>query len=501
METKSNKIPFGNEAFFLYIGSASESISGLLIGMLLVRYFADKAVFATYSQSIFLAQTLVAFVPLGLHRAIMYFLPKVESKRSYVLQITILISLIIVIFGSCLVFLRQQIGSWFNNPGLTQTVPLVFGLLWMMNFNSILLQVLIGTKRSKLAGTLLTILSISNIFVVLIGTYLHFDVIQMLSILLLFHASKAILAFKYIFALSGKLKHISNFTHLSASLKYSLPLGLSSFTGMIGKTIDRFLIMSIFTPKVFAVYDRGATAIPFVGQIPYSIFGVLQPYLIEMYHKGEFKSFLEAWHDAVFHCARIMLPIMVCAWVTAENMIIILNTDAYLESVKFFRIYLFLLPLQLTVYPSILMAVGHTGKVFWVSTLYLVSNICLSIVFVKGFDMGPMGPAVATLVAELFRSLVFLYVIGKSLKIKFLRIYPWINLIRTSMIALFAGVLVYPLTKIEFALFQTQPVDLNKLLALIIVGSTYIFVYVFCGLLSRVITWEELIGIRKIISP
>jgi O-antigen/teichoic acid export membrane protein len=500
MEQKSKKPSFGSDSFFMFLGSTSTSIFSVFLGMVLVRYFTDKTIFATYSQSIFLAQTLVAFAPLGLHRAIIFFLPRVESKKALVLQLTILTTLSIIILGIGLIFLREEVGHWFNNSNLSRTVPVVCGIIWTLNLQSILLQVLVGTRRSKLAGIIFAIASISQVGVIFLGIHLNFDVYRMLLLIFANHTAQAMIALWFIFKLPGRLKQVVNISTVIAPIKFALPLGLSSFTGIIGKSIDRLLIMSIFSSKIFAVYDRGAITIPIIEQIPYSIFSVLQPNFVEMYQNNDIKGFIELWHDALIKCAKIMLPIMTLAWIVADPLIIVLNTDAYLESAKYFRIYLFLIPLHLTVYPSILMAVGHTGKVLRASSFFLVNNICLSILFVKVFKMSPVGPALATVISELILAVVYLYTIAKSLKVRFSSVYPWKNLLQTSAICVLSGFLIYPITKIKFSLFQLQVVDLNKLLALACSSTLYVLLYVVLGISFKIITWKEIVEFKKLIS-
>ena len=500
MEKSSKKLSLGKETFFLFIGRASESIFGLLAGMVLVRHFVDKNIFATYSQSIFLAQTLLAFAPLGLHRAIMFFLPRVKSKRAFVIQTTILTSFFICIFGGLLIYLREQISSWLNNPQLACTVPVIFGILWTMNFHSILLQVLIGTKRAKVAGIVLTAVSTCNLLFIVAGSYLDYDVYQMLLLVLGLNAAKATVCLCYVFRLPGQLRQVCNMSNIPRQIRYALPLGLSSFTSMIGKTIDRFLVMSIFRPNVFAVYDRGAITIPFVEQVSYSIFGVLQPHLIELYQNKDIEGFIQAWHEALLKCAKIILPIMAFSWVVADYLIVVVNTSAYVGSVKYFRIYLFLLPLNLTIYSSVLMAIGHTGKVFGVSSLYFACNISMSIVLVKAFEMGPMGPAIATVISELIRSILYLYAISKSLRTKLRDVYPWIRLLGISVISVLSGGIIYPMSRIEVSFFTHQPIDLNKLFTLAVLCSMYIAVYIVLALSFRIITWKEITADRRMMA-
>ena len=114
--------------------------------------------------------------------------------------------------------------------------------------------------------------------------------------------------------------------------------------------------------------------------------------------------------------------------------------------------------------------------------------------------MGPIGPAIATVIAELLRAAAFLFTIGKSLKTRFRDVYPWTMLLKVSLISGLSGFLIYPITRIEFSFFQPQPVDLNKLLAIAFFCAIYAFVYILLGLSLRIISWKEIIGVKEIIS-
>lgn len=256
---------------------------------------------------------------------------------------------------------------------------------------------------------------------------------------------------------------------------------------MIGKTLDRFIIMSYFPPAIFAVYDRGAIELPFISQLPYSTNSVLQPRLTVLYKEGDIPGFLALWHKAVRKLALVMLPIMVFTWILAKQIIIIVNTDSYAESAAFFKIYLLLIPLQITVYTAILMSTGHTMKIFFVTTIALVLNLALNILSVKVFHLGPMGPAAATVAVEGIKSLIFLYIIGKSLKTSLSRIYPWKELQRIFLLSVLSGVIVYPLTMLELA-----PITLVTLCLIVFFG-----VYTVAGWKSGVLRQEDYVDIKQ----
>lgn len=487
MPTTPPEQSLSREAFAVFFGNAVTALSNLIIGMILVRHFTDKSVFATYSQTMFLAATLVAFIPLGLHRAIIYFFPRVESQRAFAVQTFLMISLLMLITGAGMFLLRDTIGSWFNNKGLTKVILYILGIMWMQNFNSILQQVLLATQRARLLGAVLAVTGILNLLAISISASYGLDLPSMLGVIILVSATQAGFTILTIFRLPGRLSAVLDTTHIKNQVAYSFPLALGSFTGVIGKTLDRFIIMSYFPPAIFAVYDRGAIELPFISQLPYSANSVLQPRLTVLYKEGDYSGFLLLWHKAVRKLALVMLPIMVFTWILAKQIIIVVNTASYTDSAMFFKIYILLIPLQITVYTAILMSTGHTMRIFLVTTIALVLNLALNIVSVKVFRLGPMGPAVSTVAVEGIKSAFFLYIIGKSLDTSFSRIYPWLELKRIFLLSVLSGAIVYPLTMLKFA-----PLT-QVILCMVVFGV----IYTVTGWKSGVLRQEDYLDIKQ----
>lgn len=205
MTTNRPEQSFSSEAFSVFFGNAVTALSNLLIGMILVRHFSDKSVFATYSQTMFLAATLVAFIPLGLHRAIIYFFPRVESQRGFAIQTSLLISLLMIITGAGMYLLRESIGGWFNNKGLTTVILYILGIMWMQNFNSILQQVLLATQRARVLGAVLTVTGVLNLVAIFLSARYGLDLPSILWVIILVSAAQAAFTILTIFRLPGRL--------------------------------------------------------------------------------------------------------------------------------------------------------------------------------------------------------------------------------------------------------------------------------------------------------
>lgn len=460
MNTSAPTQRLSNEAFLVFVGNAAVAMANLVVGMILVRHFVAKEVFATYSQSMFLAATLVAFVPLGLHRAIIYFFPRVESLRAFAFQTIGCISVAMLVAGAAMMLLRVEIGTWINNPSIVGAVPMIFGIMWLQNFNSVLQQILLATKRARILGIYSFSYSVCYLAAIAFAAHRNLGLKGILFLIVLLNGTQAIFTVIVASRLPGSLAKVFDFSNARAQFKYSLPLALGSFTGIIGKTIDRFVVMYLFNPVTFAIYDRGAIELPFLYQLPYSANSVLQPRLTVLYKNGNLEEFLSLWHTVVKKLALIMIPVMAFSWVIAKDLMVIVNTDAYVGSVVYFKIYLFLIPFQITVYPAILMATGHTMRIFWVTTTTLVANIAVNILLVKVFALGPIGPAISTVLVEGLKGVIFLRLIGNALKVGYSRIYPWKELKNIAIMAILAGALCYPVTLLDLDPLTTATVCL-----------------------------------------
>ncbi|MDH4276131.1 MAG: oligosaccharide flippase family protein, partial [Gammaproteobacteria bacterium] len=266
---------------------------------------------------------------------------------------------------------------------------------------------------------------------------------------------------------------------ISEQLAYSLPLALSFLLGLIGRTIDKFLISVNFTPAQMAVYSVGAVELPLDSIFQASVANVLRASFPELVKKGDLTEMIRIWRAAVRKLALIILPVFVFLLGYSTVFITFLFTDAYIDSVDIFRIYLFLVPLHILLLSILPQAFGKTKLTMKIVMICATFNIFCSFVLVK--TIGYYGPAIATVATSYLTAGLYLYFGLKLLKCNVRTLVPLRSILRVVTSASL-GVIV--------GLLFISGIE-SKFLKLLLGGIIFLSVYCSALLVTSEISRSE----------
>lgn len=484
-----NKLALSDKAIFLIISKAIAAIGNLVLGVVLVRLL-PKADYGTYLQVLLICSTVSLVVAFGIPQSIYYFLPQSKSdnnsRRNFLIQTLLLLFIIGVIAGLICFLSRDYIAKWMNNPSLLKLSLIFCAYLSLLLPEQCLEPMLISLDKAKLAAGLNVIFNSSFILFILTPLLFGLDLTALFLSVLIFYLFKNLFIIIYILRIPAPQVGIAcNFNILKSQLHYSFPLGVSSIIGLLSDKVGQFMISFWFPPAVFAVFARGAFQLPLVNILPYTLADFLLPKYIELHNDDKQGELLRLWHESVRKTALIILPIFIFSFLIAEKLIIFLFTSEYSGSVIIFRIYLFLLPLRLTAFGSILKAAGDTKSIMEASFLFLISNIILNIIFYKIF--GFTGPAIATVVAMNMNIAYYLIKIKKAFNLAIFAMLPWKEISKISMVSLIIGTVAYPFV------FLNIPQAATIFLTFVV----FITLYILTALKVKMFTASDIRLIKK----
>ena len=459
-----NKLNLSDKALIITIGQGTASAITFVSGMFLVR-LTSKEGYGTYMQVLLTYSILSAFLSMGISSSIYYFMPRLsDDERKVFAWQTIAVSLSLGLILSIIMYLASGIFSIrFNNSEL-KTLLHIYFLFPIFNFpNSCLLPFMVVANRCPRAAVfeVISVILLEPLSV-LVPLAFGYD-LSLVFKAKVFSAGVIFLILIFnIFKIYGGLPHLS-IKLLSSQFRYSLPLGLSSIAGYLSKQLDKILISTFFPVASFAIYSRGAFEIPLIDVLAGSVMTVVMPELSKLHKEGRYDDLLRLWHESMRKVALILFPLSVFLFISARSFITLLYSETYADSANIFRIYLFLLPLRVTIYGNVLLALGRSKVILWGSIIGLVSNIILSFTFIRLF--GFYGPAIAWVMPVSIS--FYIIMIKKELKVSFIQVFPWSSLAKNMLICCIVGILVYPLTFLE----------LPKLFSLALSGTIFALIY------------------------
>lgn len=420
----------------------SQVLAGLgsIISVAVIVRVLNETEYATYRQTLLIYNSASAFMVLGLPKAIYYFLPG-ENKRSrnilienqmFLFIMAALLGLFLLLGGNHLIAQR------FSNPALEHTlyflIPYAFFML-PMTINS---AVLMARDKPKQVVAIALIQKLVFLSVVVSAALLFRHVPALLAanviVALIMFLVNETLMFR---ACPQKEPGIS-FRKAWSQLLYSIPLGMASILGALNLALDKLIVSSLSTPAEFAIYVNGAMEIPLVPIIIGSVGMVILPDMTALHKKGKKTDMVQIWKRAASKTALILVPVFFMLMFVAEDFIVAVYSDRYLESTVPFRIYLLLLLFRIINTDSPLIASGQSKKVMIRTMISLSLNFVLNIVLVK--NIGYNGAAISTVSIIFLWSFPYtLYHVSRIAGLKVVQVYPFKEVGKITLISLAAA--------------------------------------------------------------
>jgi len=475
------------KAAILSSGQFLATLTSLILAAVLARLFT-KEDYAAYRQTLLAYAFVAPLLALGLPQALYYFIPRdKENGRSILTSNILLLFLAGGIFAAAMwCGGNELLARRFSNPVLSRLL-LIFSPYALLALPvSTVSACLMSCDRVKtlavynMASRILTvILIISLVFVwrtpdaSISATVLAELLIFVPAIILMYRATAG----------TGWRPNITN---IRQQIKYSIPLGLASTLGVITLSLDKIIVSSMCTPEQFAVYVNGAIEIPLIGILTGSVTAVLMPDIVQFYKEGNNAAALELWKRAAVKCAMILLPVMCFLFFMAPEVMRVLFSAKYADSVRPFRIYLLLLPIRTVTWGQMLMAAGKTRWVLYITAVTLILNLALGLIMVRW--MGYIGAAVATVITIYVWNIPFcVAAISKLYLAPFWSVFPWYKYSKIGLISALSSL---------FCLWPRMLVS-SDLFRITLAAPVYVALVVVLMLKFRLLEKNALVAILK----
>jgi hypothetical protein len=128
--------------------------------------------------------------------------------------------------------------------------------------------------------------------------------------------------------------------------------------------------------QVLGTYTVGATELPLVPSLAYSVTNSLVPTLSLAHARGDRESFRRYWHDSMIKVAEIIMPVFFFPAARRSGDPVLFSAS-FEAAVIPFRVYLLVLPLRLCSYGAVLRSLGETRAVFTSAIAALAANLIL----------------------------------------------------------------------------------------------------------------------------
>ena len=382
---------------------------GFAMPMVLVRMLT-KHDYGTLQQLQLIGATAAGALVLGLPNSVYYFhrLDDDHSRTALVQQTLALLALSGLITWLALTLGARPLSEWMNNAELLRYLPLFALSVGLSIADEHFLHFMIARNRFLTAAAFDTGETIVRVLALLIPLLAGYGLQGLVLSVVALALTRALVRNALLLnSIGWKLHPRPGSLFVREQLAYSIPLFLTSLTGLLGGALDRMIISINFTPTLYAIYTVGALQIPLdtIFQIP--IANVLRASMPELVRAGQLPEVVHLIREAARKLSIIMLPSFIFLLGFSEEFITLLFTANYRASVPVFQIYIWLLPMNMFVLSPIPQAFGRTKAILYIVFIGTSVQVAASFALLKW--IGYLGPAIAMVVCSNLIVLAYMY--------------------------------------------------------------------------------------------
>ncbi|MBM4344135.1 MAG: hypothetical protein FJ100_12270 [Deltaproteobacteria bacterium] len=156
------------------------------------------------------------------------------------------------------------------------------------------------------------------------------------------------------------------------------PLWLTSAAGIANRSLSTAVASALLPAAAFADLAVGSQELPVVTMLPNAVAVAVLPHLARLAAGGSAHAALDLWHAGIRRLALVMLPLWVVATVEAGPVLELLyGGPAWRSAALPFAITALLLPLRVTTYGTMLLALDRPRHVLWSQVAGIAVNAAL----------------------------------------------------------------------------------------------------------------------------
>ena len=394
--------------------------------------------FGTRAQFLSVVSIVLSVISIGLANCPSYFIPLAEGKDSaekisrnlYFVAIVVLAPFVFI-----LPVMFDNVIKYFNNPKLVDYKL----LLWIMVAEQFLYSFYSGIQIAKhkaiknaLLNLLRAILSVTCTYVICSqGLPILYNVL-----------GSAVLDFGFcVFSVwdsTHPLMHIGRWLDVRLirnMLGYCLPLGVSSVTASLCTQIDKLFVGGLYSETEYALYANLCTELP-LAAVSGAFIAIISPYVVKMVNLGKQQEAIKLWGYVIVLVAIILFPVISILIVYSKQAVLILFSEKYVIGYKLFCVFSLMEVFRITYFGLILKAYGKSWIILSCSALTLILDVLLNTLSYFVFQAGLLGFAISTFCSTLIIQLLQLVMSSRISGVGFCQIFPWVELMRVSLINL-----------------------------------------------------------------
>jgi O-antigen/teichoic acid export membrane protein len=399
-----------------WLTTANSIAFGLsFIAPLLLARMLSQTEFGVYKQAFQILISTIAALNLQVAATAYYFMPRAPEKK---LQLTgnvlafygalgALTGALFIIYPECALLIFESGELVAHMPLLGVTI-----LLWLVSTNIEFIPLALGDVRTS--SVFIVIAQLTKSALIISAALAYHSVRAIIWAAAIHGALQILFMFFYIRRRFGSLNGAFDWALFKAQIGNALPYGIGGIAQTAQADLHNFMVSRYFTPAGFAVYSVGLFQLPLLGMLNTSLGSALIPEIAQLAAAGNWRAIIPIWLNAVRKLALVVVPTLALMFILRYEIITLLFTSAYRESVPLFGIFLFTALLPMTLTGSLIRA--HEEFKFFRFKLHLaLLPVTFGALYAGIHAAGLMGAAWAVVAMQTLEGAIVLTAVGRRL--------------------------------------------------------------------------------------
>ena len=378
-----------------------------------IDFFFSKGLsvedFGIWKRLMFITNLTIPILSFGIAEGYKYYLAK-EGKKQQMFANTFSFYFFITLVFLGVVLIANLVG-YFGWVDLKEYYLLSFLLpvaYFVFVINKTLRYAYINDANIALHSKI-TLIGFAFTGIALLLSYLYFK--QLAPHYLYIGISLYILIYLVpIYALIKKGKYIItnkwiNKEYIVKVLKQGLPLYLAVFIGTLTLNTGMLIVNTFEDIETFAIFSVGALEIPVFAMLSAAFSQKIYPELVRLVSNGEKEKAKKIWMKTTIQVSYITYPLIILLMFFAKDIIFLIYSPKYEESVFLFKTYLLIGVFRNNYYGALITAAGKTKYITFYAIAMLVVNVVCSLVLYHFYGISGIvfGTLISTIIIAFFQ--------------------------------------------------------------------------------------------------
>lgn len=415
----------GRQIWTLATGKLAALVVQFCFPMFLVR-FLSKSEYGIYAQFNMFVGLFIGLLGLALASSIYYFHPRLEKRAIRAMLGNSFLIFLLVCIATWIIMFRTPCGEWMmGTSGVMAYMPYMF----LVVFSGLCAQIIVplyvvmhDIKTSLYYPTMEILIRVT--MVVMLAYWIGGIKGVILGVVI---SSGIILIYVgwYTYNRTRELedRHWFNFPLLKEQLNYTWPFACSGALGTIVGRLDKLICVSFMSTSEYAIYVVAFLSIPGIEQVYTSIGEVYLTGMSQCFKNHDPAGALKLLKTLEFKAVSFSFPVVFAVCLYADKIITLIYSEKYLDSIPYFRVFIFALLFQILASGLIVRASGQTRICLYTSLISIAVVVPVTFWGIKYY--GAWGGIFSVMLGRLVQRFAYAFYEIKIVNSTWKDYLPW----------------------------------------------------------------------------